>query len=156
MGQGTDSCGGWESDYDAYEENLATGKWITRDGEEIELSKMTIKHLYGARQVARRAAHCANFTCDQEKWDSWVELFNEEIVRREGSSGAAAYAPAPKAARKGQSPVRGVKVCMVCHCGVEYMAREADLSRGWGYSCSKSFAAKRREFGRPKAKRKVS
>lgn len=42
---------------------------------------------------------------------------------------------------------------MICHCGVEYDAREADLKRGWGYSCSKSCAAKRRDFGAPKAKR---
>jgi hypothetical protein len=42
---------------------------------------------------------------------------------------------------------------MLCHCGEEYFAREADLKRGWGYSCSKSCAAKRRDFGLPKAKR---
>ena len=42
---------------------------------------------------------------------------------------------------------------MLCHCGKEYDAREADLKRGWGYSCSKSCAAKRRDFGYPKAKR---
>jgi len=45
------------------------------------------------------------------------------------------------------------KVWMVCHCGEEYQAREADLKRGWGYSCGKSCAAIRRDFGRPKAKR---
>lgn len=44
-------------------------------------------------------------------------------------------------------------VQMICHCGEEYSAREADLKRGWGYSCSKSCAALRRDFGKPKAKR---
>ncbi len=44
-------------------------------------------------------------------------------------------------------------VQMICHCGAEYSAREADLKRGWGYSCGKSCAAIRRDFGRPKAKR---
>lgn len=43
-------------------------------------------------------------------------------------------------------------VLMICHCGEEYTARSADLKRGWGYSCSKSCAAKRRDFGLPKAK----
>ncbi len=42
---------------------------------------------------------------------------------------------------------------MVCHCGELYDAREADLKRGWGYSCSKSCSAKRRDFSLPKAKR---
>lgn len=42
---------------------------------------------------------------------------------------------------------------MVCHCGKEYNAREADLKRGWGYSCSKTCAANRRDFGAPKARR---
>jgi hypothetical protein len=45
------------------------------------------------------------------------------------------------------------KVQMICHCGNEYTAKEADLRRGWGYSCGKSCAAIRRDFGRPKAKR---
>jgi hypothetical protein len=44
-------------------------------------------------------------------------------------------------------------VQMICHCGEEYPAREADLKRGWGYSCDKSCAAKRRDFGLPRAKR---
>jgi hypothetical protein len=46
-----------------------------------------------------------------------------------------------------------MNVQMLCHCGEEYTAREADLKRGWGYSCGKSCAAKRRDFGKPKAKR---
>lgn len=45
-----------------------------------------------------------------------------------------------------------MSVQMLCHCGTEYPAKEADLKRGWGYSCSKSCAAKRRDFGAPKAK----
>jgi hypothetical protein len=42
---------------------------------------------------------------------------------------------------------------MKCHCGVEYTAKSADLARGWALSCSKSCAAIRRDFGRPKATR---
>jgi len=37
------------------------------------------------------------------------------------------------------------KVQKECACGNLYMAREADLRRGWAKSCSKSCAAKRRE-----------
>lgn len=31
-----------------------------------------------------------------------------------------------------------------CHCGKKYMAREADIKRGWGKSYSKACAAKKR------------
>jgi len=41
---------------------------------------------------------------------------------------------------------------MICHCGLHYEAREADLKRGWAMSCSKSCAAIRRDFGRPRAR----
>ena len=32
-----------------------------------------------------------------------------------------------------------------CSCGKKYMAREADIKRGWAKSCSKSCAAKKRD-----------
>jgi len=42
---------------------------------------------------------------------------------------------------------------MLCRCGCRYNAREADLARGWGFSCSKECAARRRDFGGKRAKR---
>ena len=42
---------------------------------------------------------------------------------------------------------------LICWCGKQYTAREADIKRGWGLSCSKSHAAIRRDYGRPKATR---
>lgn len=33
---------------------------------------------------------------------------------------------------------------MTCKCGATYQAREADVKRGWGKSCSKSCAARKR------------
>ncbi len=44
-------------------------------------------------------------------------------------------------------------VAMVCRCGTEYEARQADLDRGWARSCDKSCAAKRRDYGGKAAKR---
>ena len=58
----------------------------------------------------------------------------------------------PTYGTKGITP-RGVMADMQCHCGAEYKAREADLKRGWGYSCSKHCAAVRRDFGLKRAKR---
>lgn len=49
--------------------------------------------------------------------------------------------------------LRGKTEMMLCSCGQRYMARTADLKRGWALSCSKRCAAIRREFGRPAAKR---
>ena len=40
---------------------------------------------------------------------------------------------------------RGKKVKCVCACGVEFLAREADIKRGWAKSCGKSCAAQKRE-----------
>lgn len=42
---------------------------------------------------------------------------------------------------------------MKCWCGNHYTARDADIKRGWGLSCSKSCAAIRRDYGKPKATR---
>lgn len=37
---------------------------------------------------------------------------------------------------------------LICWCGQHYTARQADLNRGWGMSCSKSHAATKRDYGR--------
>ena len=147
MGQGTESCQGYEVDYDPYEEGMATGEWTQRNGVGISLKDMTLSHLKGARQVALNAARRATFSSDVEQWEEWVEMFDNEIERRP--------APAPKAVTAPKQPVRGKMVTMICHCKQEYDARQADLNRGQGLSCSKRCAAIRREFGRPPAKRKV-
>lgn len=148
MGQGSDSCGGDEWDYDEYEEGLDTGHWTTKGGGGIHITKMTLGHLHGARRVAYRAQMEANFTDAAEKWGAWVEAFDAEIARRPTPVPVLKTVKAPKA------PPRGTMVTMICHCKQEYKARQADLKRGNGYSCSKSCAAIRREFGRPKATRK--
>lgn len=124
-----------------------SGTWMQGDGTTINVSRMTVKDLYGAKAVAERASRLANFTIDCEMWNEWVELFEREIEsRREVKQ------PANEQAAK--SKPRGEKVKMICHCGEEYEARKADIKRGWGLSCSKRCAAIRRDFGRPAAKPK--
>lgn len=148
MGQGSDSCGGYEVDYDPYEEGMEKGEWTTRGGGTIQVANMTDSHIRGARRVAVRAAHEASFTSDAEKWEAWVEIFDAELARRDAAP------KTPKAPKAPAKPVRGTKITMICHCGKEYPAREADLKRGQSFSCSKSCAGIRREYGRPPAKRK--
>ncbi len=38
------------------------------------------------------------------------------------------------------------KVEMICACGEHYLAKKADIRRGWGTSCSKTCAAKKKRF----------
>ena len=148
MGQGTESCGGYEWDYDPYDEGLEDGEWTTKGGGTICVTKMSVPHLRNAKRLAERNAKEATFTDLQEKWQDWVELFERELDKREDTPAA------PKVAKAPAKPPRGKMVQMICHCKQEYPAREADLKRGQGLSCSKSCAAIRREFGRPAAKRK--
>lgn len=148
MGQGSDSCGGYEVDYDPYEEGMENGEWTTKGGGAIAVKDMAIGHLHGARRVAKRAAHEATFEDDREKWEHWVDIFDTELERRD-------IAPkTPKALKAPAKPVRGTKITMICHCGQEYDARQADIKRKQGLSCSKRCAGIRREYGRPPAKKK--
>lgn len=149
MGQGTESCGGYDVDYDEYED-CQDGYWIQRDGSRIAISDMSISHLINTKRICARLAATANFTSDSEKWNEWVDAFNSEIATREAKQKAC-----PKAVKAEKSNPRGILVEMVCHCGFEYKARSADIKRGWGLSCGKRCAAIRREYGRPAAKRKI-
>ena len=56
-----------------------------------------------------------------------------------------------KATLKNRFYSGGATKPMKCHCGNVYEARKADLKRGWAMSCSKSCAAARREYRKPKA-----
>lgn len=155
MGQGTDSCGGWESEYDPYDdENLSFGVWTSQEGE-IHVSRMGLKHLKNSRRRCERLAATASFTSEKWKWENWVEIFDKEIDKRELSKALGVTPKAASTTRQGNSVVakpRGTKVKMKCFCGDTYDARLADLKRGWALCCSKRCAAIKREFGRPSAK----
>ena len=142
MGQGAESCGGYELDYDEYEEGLLSGIWHQRNGAEIHVSRMSQQHLRAAKQIVEARARAANWTSDAEKWLAWADLFEQYM-------GCTAV---PGAVHKPAEPTRGTKQRMRCHCGVEYDARVADLKRGWALSCSKQCAAVRKTYGKPKAK----
>lgn len=148
MGQGAEDAGGYEVDYDEYED-CQDGYWIQRDGSRIAISEMTVSHLINTKRICARLAVTANFTSDSEKWFDWVEVFDKEIAVREMRQKSD-----PKSVKAEKSNPRGVIIEMICHCGFEYKVRSADIKRGWGLSCGKRCAAIRRSYGRPAAKRK--
>lgn len=148
MGQGAESCGAYESAYDPYEDGVGCGIWTQRDGTQINIEDMSVKHLRGAMFVAQRAAQRAIFSDEEHLWNDWVSVLLSEIGRRESKTNKN-----HKQAVKIKP--RGKVVEMVCHCGAEYKARAADIDRGWGMSCSKRCAAIRRKYKKPPAKRKA-
>lgn len=149
MGQGTDSCGGWDDVYDEYDgENLSFGVWTAKDGE-IHVSQMSEDHIKKARRKCRMLSCTSSFTSDSEKWDAWVDVFDDELARREmHGSGVKKEKSNVKIDCK-KSKNSGARALMVCFCGKKYEPRVSDLKRGWGLTCSKQCAAIRREFGRP-------
>lgn len=154
MGQGAESCGGYEVDYDPYYEELNNHEpsWTMKNGVSIPISNMTKQHLRGAIRVAENASRTASFSCDSEKFDEWVDVLTNELDGRNVNDKKPSIQKSTIENVKSKFEPRGVKQQMKCHCGNVYSARKADIKRGWAKSCSKSCAATRREYGRPPAK----
>ncbi|PCI53652.1 MAG: hypothetical protein COB36_12015 [Alphaproteobacteria bacterium] len=149
MGQGTESCGGYDVEYNPYEEGINEGMWTEKSGSTISVTDMTDRHIKGAIRVCQGAAKRASFSCDAELWEAWIEVFNNELFYRVKKPSSQ-----PKLVKAKTGPKtkpRGSMVAMKCHCGKEYQARKADLNRGWGKSCGKRCASIKREYGRPDA-----
>ncbi len=154
MGQGAESCGGYEIDYDPCYEELRSNSepcWTMKDGSSMPISRMTKTHLRGAIRVAERSSLSQSFSCDSETFDEWVDILTSELDSRGYNSKKPTIQKSVIDNIKSKFPARGAKQQMKCHCGNEYAARKADLKRGWAKSCSKSCAATRREYGRPAA-----
>ncbi len=144
MGQGAESCGGYEIEYNPYEEGISRGVWTEKSGRTIKIVDMTKRHLRGAIRVCEKAARRATFSCNIELWNEWVGVFNDELRSREEK-------PSSQQKVKPKTTPRGSMIAMRCHCGKEYQARQADLNRGRAKSCGKRCASIKREYGRPDA-----
>lgn len=157
MGQGTESCGGYDPQYDPYDENLGSGNWIQKNGQEINVQNMANSHLKNTIRLCRREVLCAIDEYDQDKWNAWISLMQDELFSRERTGKVIKNKPR-KTERKTRKPPRNLNISkatlqmMLCHCGNEYKAKTADLKRGWGLSCSKSCAAIRRKYNKKPAK----
>lgn len=146
MGQGTESCGGYDIEYDPAEEGLEDGTWISGHN----VSDMNVGHLRNAIRHAQIRANTSNFSHDEDTWNYWVEILEDELERKRSQKSTATTVKVV-VKQKVNVVVRGAKAKMKCHCGNVYEARTADLKRGWAQSCSKSCASIRREYGRSKA-----
>lgn len=149
MGQGTESCGGYDVVYDPYEEGINEGVWTEKSGRSIKVTSMSDRHIKGAIRVCEGAIRRVSFSCDVEIWETWIDIFNNELSCRVKNP-----SNKPKLSTVKQKPKakpRGTMVTMKCHCGDTYQARQADLNRGWGKSCGKRCASIKREYGRPDA-----
>ncbi len=149
MGYGMDESIDFDEP-DHYEEGLAMGEWMQRNGGVKNVTDMTTSHIRNARRYAVAAMETARDTHTESVFSDWVDTFDEALAER--SRKRIGAIPARLAPVKRKHEIRGARVRVRCHCGSEYSAREADIKRGWGLSCSKRCAAIRREFGRPAAK----
>jgi len=149
MGQGAESCGGYDVEYDAYEEGLVDGRWTQSNGSSIKIKDMTTSHIRNSIGICENASRAANFSCDTDKWNEWVGIFESELQYR----GESRFKPiATYDSPEMINPVRGAKLELICHCGNKYSPRLADLKRGWARSCSKRCASIKRDFRKPDPK----
>ncbi len=145
MGQGAEDAGGYEIDYDPYYEGLEDGTWQQADHSSIRVADMSVSHIRNAIRLCEAKSKTETFSCESDKWQDWIDIFEEELASR----GEPRYAPKANPVYNHPSKkqaVRGAKFSLRCHCGKVYAARVADVRRGWARSCCKSCAAKKRDF----------
>ena len=160
MGQGTESCGGYEIEFDPYDEVESDGfrVWHGRCGS-IEVCKMEDGHIENAIRTCKKLADRETFDFDREKWLGWIDNFEDELSHRAETDGRIPRKKQQSRAtkRKNRTPPKkliiqsGTHQKMKCYCGRVYTAKTADLKRGWGLSCCKRCAAIRRKYGSPAA-----
>lgn len=167
MGQGSDSVPDFD-DYDEYDSDISNGysMWTQKSGGSIAVEKMANSHISNTIRLCKQLKKCATFSCEEEKWQDWIDVFTQELADR-AKKGIVIYnatatrsktgkrkngKPKSKAAKNFKNTTfTSSTQQMKCHCGSLYTARVADLKRGWALSCSKRCAAIKRDYGRPDA-----
>lgn len=147
-----EAMGAYEAVYDEYEEGLESGEWIQRDGTSISISKMSTSHIRNCIRLCEVRSESSTFSNDSHKWECWINAFEDELFARTLTKRATKTKTKTKKASKTIKAIlnstKSNKLLMTCFCGKQYIAKRADLNRGWALSCCKSCASIRREFGR--------
>jgi len=143
MGQGTESCNGYELEYDSYEEGLQTGEWTMRGCSTIHISDMTMSHLRKTKRMCENLRHNSSFYDEADKWDMWVSMLSQEISSRQSIIiNSSKKIPTATTLKQTKQKVRGAKIeCKCKNCKTKFIARVADRKRGWAKFCSKSCKA---------------
>ena len=170
MGQGTESCGGYELDYDEYDFESSNGYkvWTSKDGGRHVVDKMSNPHIENTIRLCKKLMVTSTFSCDSDKWSDWIDVLEEVLEYRRikgiyisrkdaGEKIKACKRKKRKASKSTMNYLKTLsdgcnKVEMQCQCGEKYTAKVADLKRGWAQSCSKRCASIKREHGRSNAK----
>jgi len=154
MGQGAEDAGFYEMEYNPYdyEESHGYTVWTGRDGVTYNVSDMSERHLKNSIKIVGRLAAAATFSCEEDEWNDWIDVFEEQLYTLQRNSLKKDIEKRKETKTTEKTVQRGAKVDLVCWCGKQYSARKADLKRGWAKSCCKSHAAIKRDYGRPDPK----
>ena len=82
MGQGTDSCGGYNADYNPYEDGLIDGTWYPKNKPPIKVKDMSTKHVVNTLKMCQQLVYSATFDDERWLWQNWVDLFECELTDR--------------------------------------------------------------------------
>ncbi|EMA4784714.1 TPA: hypothetical protein U2J54_001325 [Providencia rettgeri] len=149
-----EAMGAYEPEFDEYEEGLSDGYWIQRCGTPIHITKMAYSHIQNVICLCEKELLNSNFSCDEEKWNNWIQLLTEELQHRRSNNIVIKNQQHERKKKKASKTIKDIlqntalkKLQLECHCGTEYTAKTSDLKRGWALTCSKRCAAIRRELG---------
>lgn len=149
---------GFQRDYLGYfikeDNNL---KWTMKNGQTKQLKNMTNSHIQNTINLLKDKMGKNQYISDRIRTLDSIDILSNELERRisENDNSADQRYQAERTKKNSKKQIKiqdykeyieslnlGSNVQMICGCGMEYTARKADLTRGWGRSCSKKCAHK--------------
>lgn len=168
MGQGADSAESFGYQFGIDEaspliDGLYSNTWTMRDGTEIKVRNMQLRHLNNARRMCEIKALNCSFSCDSQIYEQWIDIFDTEIKRKKtlGFTENKTLTLTPRKKNKqvdtsnlavsNLATGKGKMSLVKCHsplCNKTFEVRIADIKRGWGKFCSKRCKAINQSYGK--------